>query len=591
MNTFPLASATDLQPLPRAGDAPYPELADLLGRLRFSTHDGRIWLDEQRMLLVQAKALGALRREMIQTLGVDVARGMMTRMGYHAGVQDAQLARRLRASMSPQDAFVVGPQLHCLEGIGHSQLIALEFDLEHGRHYGEFLWTSAIEDEEHARYFPVGTEPACWMQIGYASGFSSEFMGQPVLYREVECLSMGHLACRIVGKSVHEWGDDADARADLRFVMPDLSARSEASATARAPLPADEAPLLGDDAPGAADAPLVGSAPAFRAVWQLIERVAPARTPVLLHGETGTGKGLLARALHRRGAHPQGPLVVVACAALTPAQVASGGLELERARGGTLVLDGVHALNAEAQAALLRALQDVEQERAVAGGAPPPRLIATSTADLQAEVQAGHLRADLFYRLNVFPVRVPPLRERREDIPRLMQHFLRRQQHAQGRTVAGFTLRAADALLSYDWPGNVRELENLVERGVILAPANGLIDIAHLFGGGERTGPLCYSIDAEGRLIERTRMAADSPGHDDSGAADPTGRIARQLEQLLLGDDDTPCPPLALDTVEATLLERAVARTGGNVSAAARLLGLTRAQMVYRLKSHGLASA
>ena len=110
----------------------FPDLADLLARLHFSTRDGRIWLDEQRMLLMHASALGNLRREMIETLGLDVARGLMTRMGYHAGVRDAQMARRVRSKRARKDMFVVGPQMHCLEGIGLSEAVRLEFDVEQG---------------------------------------------------------------------------------------------------------------------------------------------------------------------------------------------------------------------------------------------------------------------------------------------------------------------------------------------------------------------------------------------------------------------------------------------------------------------------
>ena len=155
----------------------------------------------------------------------------MTRMGYHAGVHDAQMARRVRPKTSLQDMFVVGPQLHCLEGIGLSQAVRLEVDVELGTHYGEFIWTSPVEDEEHIRHFPIGTEPACWMQIGYASGFSTEFMGRPVLYREVECQSMGHASCRIVGKLVEEWGEEAAQ--DLQFTIPNLLAGDGAARTAR----------------------------------------------------------------------------------------------------------------------------------------------------------------------------------------------------------------------------------------------------------------------------------------------------------------------------------------------------------------------
>ena len=136
----------------------FPDMADLMARLHISGSDGRIWLDDQRMLLVHAKALGSLRREMIEALGVEVARGFLTRMGYHAGACDAQMARKVRPTTNLKDMFVVGPQMHCLEGIGLSEAVRLEFDVERGKHYGEFIWTSPVEDEEHARHFAIGTE-------------------------------------------------------------------------------------------------------------------------------------------------------------------------------------------------------------------------------------------------------------------------------------------------------------------------------------------------------------------------------------------------------------------------------------------------
>src|SRR5204863_8391140 len=124
----------------------FPDMTDLMGRLRFSTSDGRIMLDDQRMLLVHAKALGSLRREMIDVLGMDTARGFLTRMGYHAGSRDAQMARKVRSKDSLKDMFVVGPQMHCLEGVGLSEPVRLEFDVARGTHYGEFIWTSPVED-------------------------------------------------------------------------------------------------------------------------------------------------------------------------------------------------------------------------------------------------------------------------------------------------------------------------------------------------------------------------------------------------------------------------------------------------------------
>ena len=573
---------------------PFPELADLMGRLHFSTTDGRIWLDDQRMLLVHASALGMLRKEMIENLGMDVARGFMTRMGYHAGISDARLARKIRTRYSIQDMFAVGPQMHCLEGIGMSQAVRMECDVDKGTHYGEFLWTSPVEDEEHIRHFSIGTEPACWMQIGYASGYSTEFMGRQILYREVECQSMGHQICRIVGKPVEEWGPDAAQ--DLRFLLADAL---RPGGQPLAPRPSCELILPRGENPQP-DMP-VGISSSFKAVMHLVRKVAPTRATVLFLGESGVGKEVFSRTLHRLGNRADKPFVAVNCAAIPEQLIESelfgvergaftGALQsrlgrFERANGGTLFLDEIGTLTASAQGKLLRALQEGEIERLGDSQTRKVdvRVIAATNVDLRDEVKAGRFREDLFFRLNVFPVRIIPLRERREDIPLLMNHFLNKFNARHERRQTGFTQRAVDAMLSYDWPGNIREMENVIERGVILAPEDGAIDSPHLFTSGERFTEQRFAINRDGKLIavDPSTFIADLTQERE------VERVSRGVNSLLL-DEDAECDQVSLDEIETLLLKRAIERAQGNVAAAARLLGITRPQMLYRLKSRGI---
>jgi two-component system, NtrC family, response regulator HydG len=572
----------------------FPDLADLMQRLHFSTSDGRIWLDDQRMLLVHAKALGSLRRELIETLGMDVARGLLTRMGYQAGALDAHMARRVRPKTSLQDMFVVGPQMHCLEGIGLSEAVHLEFDVEKGTHYGEFIWTSPVEDEEHIRHFPIGTEPGCWMQIGYASGFSTEFMGRPVLYREVECQSMGQPNCRIVGKTVDEWGEEAAA--DLRFVMPAMYSRH---------LPAPDSRIAGpiplpSQAPSAFDN-LVGISPGFNFVLHSVRLVAPTQATVLFVGESGVGKEVFARTLHRLSARAEKPFVALSCAAIPDTLIESElfGVErgaytgavqsrpgrFERANGGSLFLDEIGTLSASAQGKLLRALQEGEIERLgdTHTRRVDVRVIAATNVDLREEVRAGRFREDLFFRLNVFPIRITPLRDRREDIPLLMTHFLARFNRLHGRRLTGFTQRAVDAMLSYDWPGNIREVENVIERGVILAADSSAIDAPHLFTSGEKLADKRFELDREGKLVRSDASQFLADASMDAEIQKVTQGIAGLLSES--GDD---AASISLDELETLLLKKAIEKAHGNVAAAARLLGITRPQMVYRLKTRGI---
>ncbi|HVT91879.1 MAG TPA: sigma 54-interacting transcriptional regulator [Bryobacteraceae bacterium] len=232
---------------------------------------------------------------------------------------------------------------------------------------------------------------------------------------------------------------------------------------------------------------IAGSSTALRQVLQGIDQVAGTDATVLITGETGTGKELVARAIHRHSPRVQGPLIKVNCAAIPETLLASelfghergaftGAAERRRGRfeqadGGTLFLDEVGEMPLETQVMLLRVLQEREFERV--GGSRTVRvnvrIVAATNRDLSEQVQAGRFRKDLYYRLNVFPIHVPPLRERSEDIPALVAHFADKHGKRFHRTISRIDAHSLNALGAYNWPGNVRELENLVERAVIVS--------------------------------------------------------------------------------------------------------------------------
>jgi PAS domain S-box-containing protein len=232
---------------------------------------------------------------------------------------------------------------------------------------------------------------------------------------------------------------------------------------------------------------IIGTSPALQTVLALVSKVAPSDSTVLVTGETGTGKELVARAIHRRSRRGSRAFVAVNCAAIPRDLIASelfghekgaftGAIQrqlgrFELANGGTIFMDEVGELSADAQVALLRVLQEREFERV--GGREriqvDVRIIAATNRDLAAAVADGTFRQDLFYRLNVFPLQMPPLRERREDIPVLMEYFIGRYARKAGKTFRRVSKRTLDRLQSYLWPGNVRELQNVIERSVIVA--------------------------------------------------------------------------------------------------------------------------
>ncbi|MGZ0714892.1 sigma 54-interacting transcriptional regulator [Pseudomonas palleroniana] len=552
-------------------DSSSPTPAELTDCLFFSPEDGRIWLNDQRMLLLHSSAFGALRGEVIERLGLEQARGLFTRTGYACGARDARLIRERWPQADAAAVFRAGTHLHTLEGMTKVEPLYFKFDADSGFYEGEFLWHHSCEADEHVSAYGVGQDPVCWTETGYAIGFVSGLFGQLVVFREVECRGMGHRSCRVVGKTVEQWGD---AEQDLRY----LNVSQAVTGPAAAPLRHSPA----GSAVGASQAqPLVGASAAFNAAMQALQRVALTPATVLISGESGVGKEMFARQLHQLSGRRDGPFVALNCAAIPDNLIEAElfGVErgaytgathsrpgrFERAEGGTLFLDEITSLSLAGQSKLLRALQEREIERVggVRGITVDVRVVAATNIDLRKAVADGAFREDLFYRLNVYPIALPPLRERRDDIPLLINAFLTRFCQEYARTAAGLTMRALKVLLRYDFAGNVRELQNLIERGLIASDEGQAIDLVHLF----RNEPL----------------PADAYGLDPHGSLSNTGPVSPPALLDTLGQLDQ---GFSIDGLEARLIQEALQQNAGNLAAAARLVGLSRAQFAYRLKKH-----
>lgn len=307
---------------------------------------------------------------------------------------------------------------------------------------------------------------------------------------------------------------------------------------------------------------LIATSTVMQPVLESVALVAPTEATVLISGESGTGKDMIARAIHQQSTRSTGPYIPVNCAALPESLLESdlfghergaftGAVErhqgrFERADKGTLFLDEVTQLTPAMQAKLLRVLQDQTFERV--GGTKPlrvdVRVIAATNADLPALIQQGEFREDLYFRLNVFPLHLPPLRERKEDIPLLAEHFLRQFQTKHQRSVKGLSPKALDCLIRYAWPGNVRELKNTIERALILAR-------------GEYITP--------SELPPPLQLVTEEP-----------------LASSALR------PGMSIREVERELICKTLQETGGNRTLAAELLGITRATLYNKLKEYRL---
>jgi formate hydrogenlyase transcriptional activator len=278
-----------------------------------------------------------------------------------------------------------------------------------------------------------------------------------------------------------------------------------------------------DRNPNMAISNLIGSSTKFRALLEQIEMVAPVDSAVLVQGETGTGKEVIAQAIHEAGPRRQNRFVALNCAAIPAALLESELFGHERgaftgavaqtmgrfqaADRGTLFLDEIGDLPLELQPKLLRALQEKQIER-LGGGRTfqvDVRVIAATNQDLWAMVQEKKFRADLYYRLNVFPIMLPPLRERGDDIPLLIEHFVEKFARRQGKSIAEIPDEVMDSLRHYDWPGNIRELQNVIERAVIMTKGSVLTPqaTAHLTRNGE-PAPVRTLADAERAHITST---------------------------------------------------------------------------------------
>jgi len=313
---------------------------------------------------------------------------------------------------------------------------------------------------------------------------------------------------------------------------------------------------------------IIGRSKAMGSVLELVERAAPSRSTVLITGESGTGKELVAKAIHFASPRKDGPFITVNCMALNPGvleselfghekgsftgAVAKRRGRFEMAHGGTLFLDEIGELSADLQVKLLRVLQERVFERV--GGTESVevdiRVVAATNKMLEGAVAAGTFREDLFYRLNVVRIDMPALRERREDIPFLTGHFLRKSALENEKGAKNFSPEAMDALIGYEWPGNVRQLQNVVERCVVLA-------------GGD------------------TITLADLPAEIRDEETQYKSAVDLLPVRINLGE--------TLEKIEAALVRRALARTDFVQVKAAEMLGISKSLLQYKLKKYNIA--
>jgi DNA-binding NtrC family response regulator len=545
---------------------------DLSELLDFRPGQGIIRLHEQRVVILSAAAMGLLRKELIDTLGLQTARRLFLRFGYADGYHDAVSMRDRSRWSSPLEGLRAGIVLHRLEGIVRAEIIKIEHDAASGRFEEEVAWHDSYVAEQHVHHYGRSDVPVCWSLTGYASGYVSACLGQEIYFAERECVAQGAKTCIAVGRDADSWGDALEG---LRFdfqgsgLGQEVERLREAVHRKRQDLDRRERlvakrerelNLLRERVSRLAAAKhfIAGSA-AMQEVLEHAARVAPLDTTVLIYGESGTGKEFIVRLIHDQSPRASGPFVSINCAALTETLLESelfghvrgaftgavrdkAGL-FEVAGNGTIFLDEIGEVAPTVQAKLLRALQEREirkvgAERTIKVNA---RVVAATNRDLRAAVAAGTFREDLYFRLGAFVITVPPLRDRREDIPALVHDFVRRAASRVKKDVETVSAEAMTALMNYRWPGNVRELEHAIERAVIVAR-----------GSSIRIRELPPEISQK----TRPRAADDS---------------------------------LDLQAQERAMIERALERFRGNRREAAEALKISTVTLWRKMKTYGLA--
>ncbi|WP_238364026.1 XylR N-terminal domain-containing protein [Mesobacterium pallidum] len=511
-----------------------PTLGDLLDRLKFSPTRGSITLNGARMLMTRATFGSDLRDQLVRRYGEHEAMILMLRLGYLSGREDAEFILQSWPELDPGDAFTAGTRLHMVTGTVRVETISNDFDFDADRFSGDFFWHDSVEAGEYHRRHGRALAPVCWVQTGYAAGYASPFFRKLVLFKETSCSAMGHKACRVVGKTVDDWGrDDPFVQLFLNEVLP--TGGDMASAVRSGGRGAGRGDALDLD-------DLV-----IRPVRDRLDLVLRSGVPALVTGPAGAGCRAAARWLHRQRFRRGAFSIVHARSDELGERLTA--LRQQGAQGQSseayVAISAIEELPTERQWTLLNLISRDQ--------GPPPQVIALSDMSPAQITGDGRLLPELAYALNVLPVALPPLSERAADLPELARVVLSSAPALRDAPRARLTEAATDRIARLDLPGNLPQLRTLLQRAALLATDPKAIDAP----------------DIEAALAVDTARA---PGRE---RTDPWILLAPAFAN----------GTLTLDQLNETLVRGALEANGGNVAATARLLGLTRPQLAYRLRA------
>jgi DNA-binding NtrC family response regulator/predicted hydrocarbon binding protein len=518
---------------------------------------GRLSLSERRMVLHSINAFALFRKDLFEMVGADHSRRLLTRFGYFWGQADAAAMKRIFTWNNVLEHLKAGPQMLTLQGVCRAVVRKLEVEEPSGRFHMEVAWHDSCESEEHLFVMGQAAYPVCWVLSGYASGYCSYCLGKNVYFIEDKCEGKGDRICTATGRDELSWGDKLkpclpyfksdDIQGKIHSLTAELRRKTRELAAQRR--------LLGWG-PGRAKPPFVEMRSAsFRQVLELASRVALFDTSVLVNGETGSGKEVVAHFIHAQSPRSTKPFVAVNCTALPETLLESElfghragsftgasrdriGL-FEQADKGTIFLDEIGDISPAMQMKILRVLQEREILR-IGDNQPRKidvRIIAATNRNLLQSIREGRFREDLFYRLRVVEIEIPPLRQRIEDILPLARHFVQNLAVRMKMPQLRLDATCVDRLQSYPWPGNVRELENAMERAAVLSTGN---------------------------VILPEHLPVTNPDHQTSAGQNPTSMTLAQVE---------------MNHIQAVLKS-----AQGNQAQAARTLGISTTTLWRKLR-------
>jgi two-component system, NtrC family, response regulator HydG len=453
--------------------------------------EGLVDLHGRRLIIHDTASLGLFRRDLIETLGWDDARRILTRKGYFWGQADAAAMKRLFRWDSAEEWLRASMRLQRILGVATADLISFGVDAASGSFSMEFACQDSVEVDEYISELGTSDKPCCWNLMGYASGYASYCLGKSVYFVERECRAKGDTRCLAMGMDIDSWGQEISEdlpyfhAADIRGKIQTLSAQLREKE-----LELDRRQRQTEYAGRSRIASVEVRSREFQRVVDLAERVARFDSSVLITGETGVGKEVVARHIHGQSPRSDAPFITVNCGALpetllestlfghkagafTGATKDQPGL-FEEAEKGTIFLDEIGDTSPAMQLKLLRVLQEREILRV---GETRPckvdvRVISATNRDLQQAVAENNFREDLYYRLRVVEISLPPLRYRKDDILPLARHFAKKCAAQMGLPALRLDATSLDCLLEYAVPGNVRELENAVEHAAVFCQDN-----------------------------------------------------------------------------------------------------------------------